>query len=336
MLKYIISILIISFLFSCKSDTTTEVKKEKINTVTGDEIIDKLTVLIENDPLNAPLRFQRATRLYEKEMYDEAVEDLRIAILQDSTNVAYYHLLSDAFLDNALSTRALQAIQKAASLYPTRIPTLLKLSETQLILKQYNESISTLNNIIKIDGQNAEAYFMLGTVLKEMGEPKRALAAYQTATELDAKLIDAWISMGNLQSELKDPQAEKTLTTATTIDVQNTLAKHALAFYLQEHGKVPQALAIYDEIIVIDPSYTAALLNAGILYMNKKDLNKAIEKFKMMTAVDPKDWEGYYYKGKCEIDKNDIAAAKADLQTAVNLSNENENVVKLLAELENR
>ncbi|MBK8700189.1 MAG: tetratricopeptide repeat protein [Saprospiraceae bacterium] len=275
---------------SCKEQE----KKEDLFkfATTGDEIIDALSLEIEKDPLNANLRYKRAERLYLRNKYDECIEDLRVAITTDSMQAPYYHLLADAFLDNNLSSRALQTMQKAAALFPTRIPTLLKLSEVQLILTQYDASILTLNEIVRIDAQNAEAYFMLGTTLNAMGEKKRAINAFQTATELDSKLTDAWISLGNLYAELKDKQAINFYQNAVNIDPMNANALHAMAYYLQNQGKENEAISLYRKIINANPGYTAAYLNSGILLMEKDSLDQALEQFNIMVGTDHKDWAG--------------------------------------------
>ena len=87
-------------------------------------------------------------------------------------------------------------MERAVALYPQRIATLLKLSEVQLILKQHNTALETIDRILRIDPQNPEAYFMFGMIFKEMGDTARAVNSFQEAVELDADLIDAWINLG--------------------------------------------------------------------------------------------------------------------------------------------
>lgn len=310
-------------------------KEEAIDfPITGDKIVDALSAEIAKDPLNADLRFKRAERLYILQKYDECIEDLRVAITTDSLQAPYYHLLADAFMDNNLSSRALQSMQKAGALFPNRIPTLLKLSEFQLILTQYDAAILTLNEIIRMDPQNAEAYFMLGTTLKEMGEKKRAINAFQTATEMDSKLIDAWISMGNIYSELGDKTALTIYRNAVTIAPENSTALHALAYYLQNHGQESEAISLYRKIHLQDPGYTAAYLNCGILLMERDSIDKAMEMFNIMIGTDPKDWAGYYYRGKLFAEQGKVKEALADLKSSLNLNPENENTEKLIKKLE--
>lgn len=324
----------LAFLVSCKEEKKVETQGNFA--VIGDEIVDALTVALDKDPLNDKLRFKRAERLYTLKKYDECIEDLRVAITTDSLQAPYYHLLADAFLDNNLSSRALQAMQKAGSLFPNRIPTLLKLSETQLILAQYDAAILTLNEIVRLDPQNAEAYFMLGTTLNEMGEKKRAINAFQTATELDAKLIDAWVSLGNLYDELGDKTALTIFKNAVSIAPENATAIHALAYYLQNHGQEQEAINLYRKVTTLDPTYTAAYLNCGILLMEKDSVDKAFEMFNIMVGTDPKDWAGYHYRGMIYLRKGKNKEALADFRSSTNLNPENEEGLEMIRKLEKK
>jgi len=92
---------------------------------------------------------------------------------------------------------------------PDRIPTLLKLSEFQHILKDYQSSISTINEVIRLQSFNAEAFFMLGMNFRELGDLKKAKSSFQRSVELDADLTDGWIILGNIHEAEKDPLAKE-------------------------------------------------------------------------------------------------------------------------------
>ena len=123
-------------------------------TGTGSALVKEITESLQKDPLNGDLYYSRAKIFYEKEMYDEAISDMAQAMRIDSVNVDYHHLLADVFLDYYKSRQALQTLERAAVLYPKRIPTLLKLSEFQVILRQNDEAFTTIDQILKIDPQN--------------------------------------------------------------------------------------------------------------------------------------------------------------------------------------
>lgn len=302
-------------LFSCKSDKPISTQAS----MTGDPILDQMTMDIIDKPEVANNYYVRAKYLYEVENYDQAIQDMNQAMKIDSTTPEYYHLVSDIFLDYHKSDNALKAMNAVVSIHPERTASLLKLCELELILKQYDNSISTINNILKYDPQNAEAFFMLGLNFKELGDRKKAINSLQTAVENDPELIDGWILLGNLYEEAKDLRALDFYNNAVVVDPENINALHNKAYYLQNHGKIDDAIEIFNQIISIDLDYRDAHLNKGILYLEKKDHEKAYEEFNILCKQHPTYHLGFYYRGIVNELKDDLAAAKVDYQNALNL-----------------
>ena len=179
----IISLFILSSIYGCKNETN-----NPSLAVEEDNIFKILTEKINKNPNNGELRYLRAKYLNDSERYDEAIIDMRDAVLLDSTQARYYHLLSDLFMDINNSSKALITIRTAGKLFPDSTLTQLKLSETLFILKEYQESILTINEIIRKYPQNAEAYFMLGLVFRETKEEAKAIkVAKKKSAEIKKK-----------------------------------------------------------------------------------------------------------------------------------------------------
>ena len=100
--------------------------------------------------------------------------------------------------DNYNSKEAINTMLYAVVMHPDRIPSLLKLIELRYIIEDYDESILTINEIIKLDPLNAEAFFMLGVNFKALNDILRATNVFQRAVELDTKMTDAWITLGEI------------------------------------------------------------------------------------------------------------------------------------------
>jgi tetratricopeptide (TPR) repeat protein len=287
---------------------------------TGDPVIDKLSIEIAENPDDAELFFLRGEQFYKKELFDEAIGDLNTALSLDSLQADYYHLLSNAYMDYFKSKQSLQVMEKAAKLFPDRILTLLKLSETQMILKKFEDMNVTLRRIISKDPQNAEAYFMMGLLLRETGELDKAKNALQSAVEFDAELIDAWLILGSIYEDEQNPLALTYYKSATEINPQDVQALHSLAFYYQNNDNVDKALDTYREINLINKNYRDAYLNAGILYLEKEDLVNAKEQFEILVGIDPKFFLAYYYRGLVNEQLGEIESAKNDYQTCLNFN----------------
>ena len=276
--------------------------------------------MIQEDPSDPNGYAQRAVLYYESEAYDEAIADLNEALRLDSTNVDYIHLLADVYLDYRKSYQALRTMEKAVSIHPQRIPTLLKLSEFQLILKQYGEGISTVRKILEMDPLNSEGHFMAGRLFEENGDTARALNSYQTAIENDPDLIDAWIKLGYLFASRNNPLAEQYFDSAVRVDSTNLLAWFAKAQYYHNQGRLPEAIAIYQKIIGKDIQYVDAYYNMGLAYLERDSIDQAFRQFDLAIKMDPTYVMAYYYRGFSHEITGDNVAAKRDYEQAILLA----------------
>ena len=314
---------------ACKEDT-----QQKTTRSSGDSALDKLNALVSGSPDDATVLYDRASYQYEQRDYDGTIRDLEAALAIDSLVPDYYHLLSDAYMDYFRSKDALNVMMDAEKQFPERIPTLLKLSETQLILKQNEESLLTVAKILTYDPSNPEGHFMKGMNFRAMGETDRAIGAFQTVTELDPDLIDAWLIIGDLFMEKGQPIARQFYETATNIRPDDPNVWHALAYFLQNNDDDSAALDIYRKINVIDKNYLDAYLNAGIIYLSNGDLDEAMEQFDILAKVKPQSPHPYYYRALIYEKKGQREAALVEIQNCLNLDAEYPEARKTMGRLE--
>lgn len=289
----------------------------------GREAIDPklraLDDLIKKEPSNPNYRFMRAQYFYDAEAFDEAIDDLRQALLLDSLQPAYYHLMADALLDYARpndSKRAIQILEQAASLFPDDPLTLLKLSEFNLIVRQHNNALAALDQLLRQDPQNAEAFFMSGRVALDMGDTTRAIKAFQKSVQYDADLFDAWVFIGRIFAKKNNPLALQYFDNALRLDTANLqVMEYKAGFFLnrREYGK---ARDMYRKIILADPDYSNAYYDLGIMYLNQDSLQQAYDHFGMAVKTDPLYIRAYYMRGIAAERKGDLDAALRDFTQA--------------------
>jgi len=307
---------------ACTSDTATSNPSPTSAEVIAESLhpdIDRLNQMIQSKPNNASLYAKRATVYFEKGQLAEAALDLEKAISIDSLQFAFHHLLADAYLDQNKSRLALNALKKAATIFPKRIPTLLKLSEFQIILAQNDEALQTIGRILKLDPQNAEGFFMMGMNFKDTGDKERAINSFQTAVENDPDLVDAWLELGVLFDERENPIASRYFDTALRIDSLNVNALEGMANHLALNNKIEDAIPIYEKITRIEPQYGNAYFNIGIMYMELGNFKKAYDQFNITTKIEPLHKMAYFYRGKASELQGNTKGAVADYQQVLNL-----------------
>ncbi len=298
-------------LFSCQG-------KPKPPVTMLDPDLEQINAAILGDSLNPNLWFVKASLLQHKGYVAEATDAIRVAInLKPAPQ--YYHFLADLQLDHLQSREALQTMEQAAATFPDSVNTLLKLSEFQLILKQHDASIQTINKILAKNPAQAEAFFMLGMNFKEIKDTVRAINSFQTAVEQDAMLKDGWIELGHLFAAKAHPLASLYYENAIRLDTTDVQAWFAKAYYLQQIDSFSQARSIYERIILQDEKYLDAYFNLGLLFLAADSLDQAEHRFYQLTQLEIQNPRGYYYRGIVSKNKGDQAKAKEYFRQAANL-----------------
>lgn len=308
------------WIFACSGNEATPDTPPVAPGVVANPALAKAGKMIKENPADPNGYAQRAVLYYEAEAFDEAIADLNEALRLDSTNVDYIHLLADVFLDYRKSYQALRTMERAATMHPKRIPTLLKLSEFQLILKQYAQGVSTVRKILEMDPLNSEGHFMAGRLFEENGDTSRALNSYQTAIENDPDLIDAWIKLGYLFASRDNPLAEQYFDSAVRVDSTNLLALFAKAQYYHNQGRLSEAIALYQKIIGKDIQYVDAYYNMGLAHLERDSIDQAFRQFDLAIKMDPTYVMAYYYRGFSHEITGDNEAAKRDYEQAILLA----------------
>ncbi len=297
----------------CQSNSTTE----PIDNTTGNATLDNLNQKIKGDPNNHQLLAQRANLYYEGEAFDEALADINKALTIDSVNADYYHLQADIYLDYYKSFKALKAMEKAVSIHPTRIPTLLKLSEFQYILKQHGPSLQTIEKIFLHSPNNADGFYMLGRNLKEMGKGKKAIEAFQKCVENDSDYYDAYMELGLIYYHKEEPIALDYLNNALRIKPNDVSALYSKAMYYQKKYQDDKAIEIYKKISTIDPQNVNAYYNSAVLYFENDTLDKAYDMSNIAIKMEPTFAKGYLLRGLIQQKQGKKEAAISDFRQSL-------------------
>lgn len=290
-----------------------------------DPELTELTKALEQDPNNDTLLYLRASTYYKLDAFDEALADLEKAMRIDSMQPAHYHLLADVLLDYARpndSKKAIEVLKLAAQRFPDRIPTLLKLSEFQLIVKKHGDALTTLDKILQRDPQNAEAFYMAGRVALDKGDTTSAIASLQKSVRIDPENADAWFFLGRIFGNRNNTLAVQYYDNALRVDSTYLEAQEFKAVFYKKRGDYDKAFAIYRDLLLRDPDYANAYFDMGVIYLELDSLTKAYDNFNIATKVDPIFVKAYYYRGVASEKMGNKEAALADYKQASGMAPE--------------
>jgi tetratricopeptide (TPR) repeat protein len=245
-----------------------------------------------------------------------------MAMSIDSVNLDYHHLLADIYLDYFRSRLALKTMERAVAIAPEDIPSLLKLSEIQLFLKQNKASLATIDKVLRIDRQQSLAFFFMGANFEELGDMNRAINSYQEASEINPEMLDTWIKLGQLHASINGSRAGDFFDNAIELDSTSTLALNAKAEYLWDQDNAEGALELYKTAIRKDPMEESSYYNAGLVLMEMDSIQQAYEHFNMAIENSPLYVGAYFYRGYAAELMGRKEQAKVDYQHALRLAPE--------------
>lgn len=326
-----------SFMFSCKNN-----EADKADFAKADSLSIKLNSpelkavnkeLLEN-PNSADLYYKRGKVYFDLHELKEAANDANRAIKIDSTNADFYMLLVDAYFSQNKTRQAKEELEKIERKFPENTEALMKLGELYFIVRQYQKSLDYINKALKIDKLIAKGYFLKGKVYSETGDTTRAISSFVTATEQDNKYEDAFYDLGIIYAARKNPLALEYYQSVLQINPNNNEAKYARAKFLQDIGKIDEAIKEYETVVLENKTCENCYYNLGAIYLNiKKDNKKAVECFTKAIEINPSYIEAYFARGYSYSKLKDKENAKADYKMCLKIQPNYEAAIEGLNEL---
>ena len=150
---------------------------------------------------------------------------------------------------------------------------------------------------------------------------KEAVAKYEIASaalpdslDLRKALARAYYGAGDVK------KAIAALEPVYKADPANTPMALLYANMLLEDGQLADGKQVIEALPAGALTEPTALINIGILMMNKKQPAAAVDYFTKAIAIAPSAVDGYYYRGLAHLQAGKAKEAKPDLQKVVELS----------------
>lgn len=292
-------------------------------TANPDSALAAINSRIAADPNNYKNYLDRAKYYSQKEMYDNAFQDVARAIAADSTKADIYLVKGDIFWKRQQIKEAYKEYEKCVSLDGTNTDCLLNKAGIDIALRNYDKAKELINEALKQNEYLAYAYYLRGRLYKELRDTNMSASAYKTAIEVDPNYYDAYIEVGLLYAEQKNDLAKEYYNSAIAIKPRSIEAWYNKGMFLQETGfrdkkRYNEAFACYDSILKIDRNFVASNFNKGYIwleYLQQYDsasfyFSKAIQQY-------PQYYQAYYNRGLAHESLNKRKEAEADYRSAL-------------------
>lgn len=329
------------FIFNCQNNT---IDPDELNVATlkADSISNLLNSpelkiinkeLLENS--NSAILYNKRALVYLKlKQLNEAVNDAKRSIKIDSTNANFYLSLVDIYFTQNNTRLAKELLEIIEKKFPQNTEALLKLSELYFLIQKYQKGIDYANKALKIDQNLSKGYYIKGSIYRESGDTNKAISSLETAIEQDNKFEDAFYDLGIIYAARKNPIALDYYSNVININPSNQFVFYARAKLLQDLGKIKEALAEYQKILLNNKTCENCYYNIGAIYLDvNNDFKNAIIYFTKAIEINPNYTEAYFARAFSHLKLNDKKSAVADFKMCLKIQPNYEPAIKELNNL---
>ncbi|MBT5050042.1 MAG: PEP-CTERM system TPR-repeat protein PrsT [Rhodospirillaceae bacterium] len=275
-----------------------------------------------------PARLGRASILVQLRRDEEALVDIEYVRERAprETRVAYLHSI---VLTRAGKINEAQAIlTEAENLLKKRDPEFVRNHPSSLLLlgvigharKNYEDSFHYLNRYIKFDPNHAGSRKLLGSMFLRKGEAWSAIKVLKPALQLAPKDPEILTLLGNAYMRVRQysdattmlERASALAPTRASIQTQLGLSKIA-------SGQTKDAEDNLEAALKLSPDGSRPDLLLGLFHLKKGEYDKALKTARLITEKNPLNPFAFNLAGAAEMGKGNLAAAREQFETAIQI-----------------
>ncbi len=260
--------------------------------------VQQITDKIRKDPKNPDLYFQRSQAHAAEGMFLLALDDVKRCLSIDSLNSDYHGFKGEIHYLNKQPENAVESFNRALELNSENTDALLKLAEIKLLLRRYQECFDLANDALRINDQLYNAYFIKGYAHYELGDSNLFVSSVQTALELNPEFYDGYALLASFYASLESDLALDYYNSALDIRPNEPEALYGKAIYLQNSGRIEEAVEQYKYMLDLDSNHVFAWYNQGYINLEiEDDPEAAIRFFEKTIEIEPEYVEAHYNLG---------------------------------------
>jgi len=178
-------------------------------------------------------------------------------------------------------------IEEVEVLYQTA----LKLVEEE----KYEEAISKLEKVLKIDPTHIDALFEIGIAHGELQNYKKAIEYFEKVLRIDPSNFSAWFGKGyTLYVDENPKKALESYQKALEIDSENPLTLYFMGLTYYDLENDSKALECFRKNIEIEPMDPEPWNGIGLVYRDQRKYEEALEHFLIATELGDKEYAAKY------------------------------------------
>lgn len=191
-------------------------------------------------------------------------------------------------------------------------------------IERLDEALADYEQAILKDGNNADAHYNKGNLLRFVVRNNEALKAYDKAILADPCDKKFYQNRGTVKSLLGDDLgAVEDFNKVLEIKPNDAKAVYNRGTSYIALKQYKLAKIDFSKALELDPKYYKALINRGICYVQLDQNSDAKKDFTLAVSLSPTNGEGYYYRALATINDMNLIKSQQKDKHNVNLIQEN-------------
>ncbi|HEY6923346.1 MAG TPA: tetratricopeptide repeat protein, partial [Steroidobacteraceae bacterium] len=287
------------------------------NVESAQTAVNDLQILAPEDPLGPYLAGEVALA---QSRPADAEKDFEHALQLQPHAIEPLSALTRLQIARGESAKAIERLQAVLTKYPQDAQTLEMLGEVYLANREYPHAIESFTHAIESDSNRWQAYRNLGVAKAASGDTAGAVAAYEAGIKIAPGEAGLVVELGSYYE--KHGRVDDAITLYNTFyrhDPQSRLAANNLAMLLATYKRDRASLdRARDLSAAFVSSDDGALLDTyGWVHFKRGEIQDAIPVLQRALTRAPDSKIIHYHLGMAELQNGQTANARANLETAV-------------------
>ncbi|MDI6780833.1 MAG: tetratricopeptide repeat protein [bacterium] len=289
---------------------------------------------ISLDPKSIISHFILGNIYYQQKAFEKAVAEIEQVVALEPENVSAVYLLARSYAMNGNIDSATNNYKKVMELYPSNISAYLELADICIDHERYAESIGLLEKVILLNPEEGGVFLTLASIYEFQGDNQKAKEYYHKGLDLlpthvqgRKKLLLLYFGENNTDAVIEQAinllriepgdavthfilgtaykkkkmldEASKELKAAISLEKNISQAYIQLAYIYLYQKKTEEAASILNKSInLFSSNQTMEIpLLLGLIYLQNKQYEKAIEIYRRILWHYPDNQEAWYRMG---------------------------------------
>jgi len=258
-----------------------------------------LTDSINKFPSNTGLLLRRGELLSQNNKHELAYLDFKSAWEKEQTEEIAMAYISNLYLVNR-PAEAMKLLEESVKKFPDNPEFRRRLSEAYIQTGRSSKAMEQYNTMIRNDSTNFEAWYEKGMLLAELKDTAGALFAFERSYSLQPLALNG-IPLANLYAETKNAKALPICDELINRDSagQSLDPVFIKGIFYSNTLQYKQAIEQFDDCIKKDWKFVDAYIEKGIVLYEIKNIDEALQTFKLAATISPRMPDAYYWQGRC-------------------------------------